>query len=176
MVCGACLNHPPPFDATLAGYSFSFPIDAVLHSYKYAGNLALLELLSMPLAERALEQPRPDLLIPMPLHPRRLARRGFNQAAEIVRHLAARLDVPTALQACRRIRDTAPQATLKLDERPANLRGAFVCDIPLHGKHVALIDDVMTSGATLGELAKAVRKQGAAQVSAWVVARTLPHD
>ncbi|MBS4097256.1 MAG: ComF family protein [Sulfuricella sp.] len=173
--CGSCLTHPPRFDETLAAFTFTFPIDAVLHAYKYAGNLALIEFLATPLVERALSRPFPDLLIPMPLHPARLKQRGFNQALEIARLFARRLDVPVHPHACRRIRDTPPQATLKHDQRSANLRGAFACDIPLHGKHVALIDDVMTSGASLGELAKAVRKQGAARISVWVVARTLPH-
>lgn len=169
------MHTPPHFDATLAAFDYLFPIDATLHAYKYAGNLALIEFLAEPLAERALRSPLPDLLIPMPLHPARLKRRGFNQALEIARHLSRRLGIPMDPHACRRLRDTPPQATLKLPDRAANLRNAFACDTSLAGKHVALLDDVMTSGASLGELAKAVRKQGAAKVSAWVVARTLPH-
>lgn len=174
-ICGSCLKAPPAFDATLAAFDYVFPIDATLHAYKYAGNLALAEFLATPLAERARHQPLPDLLIPMPLHPARLKQRGFNQALEIARLLARQLAIPHETQACRRLRDTPPQATLDHKERSANLRGAFACGIPLAGKHVALLDDVMTSGASLGELAKAVRKQGATRVSAWVVARTLPH-
>lgn len=173
--CGACLKHPPAFERTLAAFGYIFPIDALIHAYKYGGNLALLDLLAEPLAARAMEHTLPDLLIPMPLHPARLKERGFNQAREIASVLSRRLGVPLAAQACRRIRDTPPQATLKLKERAGNLRGAFVCDLPLHGKRVALIDDVMTSGASLDALAQAVRRQGADGVEAWVAARTLPH-
>ncbi len=174
-VCGACLKHPPAFERTLAAFSYAFPVNALLHAYKYGGELTLLDLLSEPLAARAIEHALPDLLIPMPLHPARLKERGFNQAREIAAALSRRLAVPLAAQACRRLRDTPPQASLKLKERAANLRGAFVCDLPMHGKHVALIDDVMTSGASLDALAQAVRRQGAAGVAAWVVARTPPH-
>lgn len=173
--CGACLKHPPAFARTLAAFSYAFPVDALIHTYKYGGNLALLDLLSEPLAARAMEHALPDLLIPMPLHPARLKERGFNQAREIAAALSRRLAIPLAAQDCRRTRDTPPQASLKLKERAGNLRGAFVCDLPLHGKHVALIDDVMTSGASLDALAQVVRRQGAASVSAWVAARTLPH-
>lgn len=174
-ICGACLKHPPAFKRTLAAFGYVFPIDALIHAYKYGGNLTLLGLLAEPLAARAMEHALPDLIIPMPLHPARLQERGFNQAREIAAALSRRLAVPLAAQACRRIRDTPPQAALKLKERAANLRGAFVCDLPLHGKRVVLIDDVMTSGASLDALAQAVRRQGAGGVETWVVARTLPH-
>lgn len=173
--CGHCLKKPPAFDRSVAAFSYTFPVDALIHSYKYAGNLTLLDLLAGPLAARAIAQRLPDLLIPMPLHPARLQERGFNQALEIARQVARRLAIPLAAQACRRLRDTPPQATLKLKQRAANLRGAFACDIDLSGKRIALIDDVMTSGASLHALAQAVRAQGAVQVEAWVVARTLPH-
>jgi predicted amidophosphoribosyltransferase len=89
--------------------------------------------------------------------------------------VARRIQVPLAAQACRRVRDTPPQAALQLGERAANLREAFSCDIDLRGKRIALVDDVMTSGASLAALAQAARRQGAEEVDAWVVARTLPH-
>ena len=109
----------------------------------------------------------------MPLHEARLAERGFNQAAEIVRRLAPRLNVPWQADGCRRVRDTPPQAGLDLNARRRNLRGAFDCGLDLAGLRVALVDDVMTSGASLDELARTVRRAGATQVWAWVVARTL---
>jgi ComF family protein len=173
--CGACLKKPPAFDRTLAAFSYLFPIDAVIHAYKYGGNLALLDLLAQPLIDLAIAHKKPDLLIPMPLHPARLKKRGFNQALEIAKRVSSQLAIPLDAHACRRLHDTPPQATLKPKERAGNLRGAFACDIDLSGKHVALIDDVMTTGASLDELGKAVRAKGAAHVSAWVTARTLPH-
>ena len=173
--CGNCLKKPPAFDRTLAAFSYAFPVDAVIHAYKYAGNLALLDFLAEPLARLALTQNKPDLLVPMPLHPARLKVRGFNQAHEIARLLSAKLSIPLDGSLCRRVLDTRPQAGLKLKERAGNLRGAFSCVGDVSGKQVVLVDDVMTTGASLNELAKVVRANGATQVSAWVVARTVPH-
>ncbi|MFA7240568.1 MAG: ComF family protein [Sulfuricellaceae bacterium] len=173
-ICGNCLKKPPAFDLTLAAFSYTFPVDALVHSYKYAGNLILLDLLTEPLIHLAAAQTRPDLLIPMPLHPARLRERGFNQAHEIAKPLSGKLAIPLDGRGCKRVIDTKPQAGLKFKHRARNLRGAFSCERDLSGMNIALIDDVMTTGASLNELAKAVRVRGAAQVSAWVVARTLP--
>ena len=174
-ICGNCLKKPPAFDRTLVAFSYVFPVDAVIHAYKYAGNLALLDFLTEPLLHLAAAQSRPDLLIPMPLHPARLKKRGFNQAHEIAKGISGKLAIPLESSLCCRILDTKPQAGLRFKERAGNLRGAFSCDRDLGGMRIALIDDVMTTGASLNELAKAVRSRGAAQVSAWVVARTVPH-
>jgi ComF family protein len=125
------------------------------------------------LEESLHDQPSSDLLLAMPLHPKRLAERGYNQAAEIARRLAPRLGVPWRPDGLRRLRDTPPQAGLKLLARRRNLRGAFACDLDLSGRRVALLDDVMTSGSSLGELARCVKRAGAVEVEAWVVARTL---
>jgi len=174
IVCGACLHHPPAFDRTLAAFSYDFPIDRLLHAFKYAGNLALAEVLAGPLARLAEAQPRPDLLLPMPLHPARLRERGFNQSLEIAKPVARWLGIPLDACACRRTRDTPTQAGLKWQERRRNVRGAFACDLDLAGKKVAVLDDVMTTGATLSEISRILKGRGAAEVSAWVVARTLP--
>lgn len=173
-LCGACLNHPPAFDRTLAAFSYDFPIDHLLHAFKYAGNLALVEVLAEPLARQVATQPRPDLLLPMPLHPARLRERGFNQSLEIAKLVSRWLDIPLEARACRRIRDTPTQAKLKWKERRRNVRGAFSCDLDLSGKKVAVLDDVMTTGVTLDEISRVLRGRGATEVSAWVVARTLP--
>lgn len=172
--CGACLRHPPAFDRTLAAFSYGFPIDRLLHAFKYASDLALAGVLAEPLARIAAGHPKPDLLLPMPLHPSRLRERGFNQALEIARPISKWLGIPLATDACRRTRDTPSQAGLKLKERRRNVRGAFACDLGLAGKKVAVLDDVMTTGATLNELSRILKSRGAAEVSAWVVARTLP--
>lgn len=171
-VCGACLKHPPQFDATLAVLHYRFPADAMLRRYKYHGLLAVADLLGGLLAARAADIPRPDLLVPMPLYRQRLHERGFNQAAEIARVAAGKLGLALDLQACQRTRPTPPQAGLKLRERVKNMRGAFACNSSLQGKHVALVDDIMTSGASLNELARTVKDAGAARVECWVVART----
>lgn len=172
-LCGACLKHPPAFDAALAVLDFHFPVNALLRRYKYSGFLAIAELLGILLAERVRQGSRPDLLIPMPLHPSRLKERGFNQAAEIARVVCAQSGLLLALQACSRTRPTPPQAGQPLQTRRKNLRGAFACQMDLSGQRIALLDDVMTTGASLDELARCVKAAGAAHVECWVVARTL---
>jgi ComF family protein len=135
--------------------------------------LELAQLFARDLAARIRTHDAADAIIPMPLHPARLGERGFNQAAEIARRLSGYLQLPWLGNVCRRVRDTPPQAGLDLKARRRNLRGAFACTEDLAGRRVALVDDVMTSGASLNELARTVKKAGAVSVTAWVVARTL---
>ena len=172
-LCGACLKHPPAFDATRAILDFQFPVNALLRHYKYAGFLAIAEFMGTLLAERIRNEQQPDIVIPMPLHPSRLKERGFNQAVEIARVVCARTSVPLDLHACSRTRPTPPQAGLPLQARRKNLRGVFACNMDLSGKRIALVDDVMTTGASLDELARCIKGAGAAHVECWVAARTL---
>ena len=116
----------------------------------------------------------PDFIVPMPLHPIRLRERGFNQALEISRKVSKKCGIPLLPDICKRIKDTTSQAGLPWKEREKNIREAFTCEIDLSGRHIAMLDDVMTTGATLNELAKVLRKHGAKHVSGWVAARTLP--
>lgn len=122
----------------------------------------------------------PDFIVPMPLHSIKLRERGFNQTLEIARRVSKKCGISLLPGACKRIKDTASQAGLTWKEREKNIRGAFTCEIDVTGKHIAMLDDVMTTGATLNELAKVLRKHGATRLSGWVVARTqprvLPHD
>ncbi|MEW5771724.1 MAG: ComF family protein [Pseudomonadota bacterium] len=172
-VCGTCLRRPPAFDHAVAVFAYAFPVDALVRHCKYQGALEVAEFFAAAMAGQLSGHTDVDLILPMPLHPARLGERGFNQAAQIARHLAARLDLPWQATACERLRDTPPQAGLDLKARRRNLRGAFRCGVDLVGRRVALVDDVMTSGASLNELAKEAKRAGAAEVSAWVVARTL---
>lgn len=173
-VCGRCLKKHPHFDHTAAAFAYRFPADKLVQALKFGEQLDLATPLADSLAENVAIPA--DCMVPMPLHPARLRKRGHNQSLEIARRLAARLGIPLHPQACIRLRDTPPQSTLKWKERGKNMRRAFQCVEDFGGKHVAIVDDVMTSGASLNELALALRRAGAAQVSAWVVARTLPHD
>ena len=170
-ICGECLSHPPRFDAVTAAFAYDWPLSALIHHYKYAGNLVLARLLANALGTRIATEV--DLMLPMPLAPQRLRERGFNQALEMARIIGRATGIPLALNACRRVRDSAPQAVLPWEQRAKNIRGAFVCDADLSGKRVVVIDDVLTTGATLNELARNLRKAGAIQVEGWVVARTL---
>jgi len=172
--CGNCLKDPPAFERTEAVFEYAFPLDTLIQQLKYSGVLAIAGWLGERLMERVAVRPPaewPDLLLSMPLHPRRLSERGFNQAALIAERLARRMDRPHRPHLARRIRDTPPQVGLGQAERRRNPRGAFECDSSLSGQRIALIDDVMTTGASLDSLARAARAAGARSVEAWVVAR-----
>jgi ComF family protein len=172
-ICGACLSHPPRYDAVSAAFAYAWPVAPLIHNYKYGANLALAQLLAHALAEH-LDTNGIDLIIPMPLADERLRSRGFNQALEIARTVSRLTGIALSTSACRRVRDSVPQATLPWSERAKNIRRAFVCDADLSGMRVAVIDDVMTTGATLNELARNLRKAGAVEIRGWTVARTLP--
>ena len=171
--CGQCLKHPPAFTHTLAAFTYEFPVSSLVHSLKYGGNLTLASILAEPLVILASKHRKPDLLIPMPLHRNRLRTRGFNQSMEIARDISRKLDIPILDYGYERVLDTPPQAELNLKQRADNIRGAFACTLDLTGLHIAIVDDVMTSGATINELSKTLCAQGAESVSAWVVARAL---
>lgn len=173
-LCGACLRQPPAFDRTHAALVYAFPADRMIPRLKYQGRLALAPALGTCLADALADVPRPDRLVPMPLHPARVRERGFNHATEIARTVGRRLDLPLDLDVCQRIRDTPPQQGLKHDARKRNVRGAFACSTGLSGQRIALVDDVMTTGTSLDELAATLKRGGAAEVSCWVVARALP--
>ena len=170
-VCGACLQRPPHFDAVRAAFIYAFPVDAMIQAFKYGGDLSLAHTLAHTLAQIAEETV--DMIVPMPLAGERLRERGFNQAYELARHVGRLRGIPVAMEGCRKVRHTAAQAMLPWSERRKNVRGTFVCDADVAGKCVAIVDDVMTTGATLNELAKNIKRAGAARVVGWVVARAL---
>ena len=171
-ICGACLKKPPQFDATQAVFRYEFPVDRLVHALKYAHRLAGAHFLGEVLALQA-PGALPDMVLPVPLAPQRLAERGFNQALEIARPLAAQLGLKPETRHVRRHIDTTPQASLPWKERAKNIRHAFACDIDLSGLAILVIDDVMTTGATLNELAGTLKAHGAARVENLVLARAL---
>ncbi|MDO8988716.1 MAG: ComF family protein [Sideroxyarcus sp.] len=175
-VCGQCLKHAPPFDHTVAAFSYGFPVDKLIQALKFNDRLILVDFLAQALALRI--ETRPDCIVAMPLHPARLRERGFNQSLLLARRISRKLRLPLLADACERVRNTPPQSALPWKERDKNMRQAFTCKpgSAVRGKHVAIVDDVMTTGASIGELARALKKAGASEVSAWVVARTLPHS
>lgn len=175
-VCGRCLARPPRFDATLAALAYAFPADALVHALKFRGQLAVAGLLAQLLAERVAGAAPVDCLLPVPISGERLRQRGYNQALEIARHVARSAGIALAPQLCRRIRDTPAQTDLPWAERASNVRGAFASANAVAGARVAVLDDVMTTGATLDEVAASLKHAGAASVVNWVVARTLPRD
>lgn len=177
--CPDCTRHHPSFDRATAVWAYAFPLDTLIRDFKYGHHLYLGRFFADHLAETLLAdwatngQPRPDLIVPMPLHRNRLRARGFNQAAEIARHLSRHLAVPCAYDALLRLHDTPPQAGLHRDARWHNLIGAFGCPHPLNTPRVLLVDDVLTTGASLSACADTLRQAGATQVDIAVVARTL---
>jgi ComF family protein len=170
--CGRCLARPPAYDATLAALSYEFPADVLVQALKFRAELALAPLLGGLLAACLPRAERPDFVAPVPLSAARLRARGFNQALEIAREAARAAGLRLAPALAERARDTPPQVDLPHDARARNVRGAFRCAQALEGASVALVDDVMTTGATLDELAATLKRAGAARVVNWVAART----
>jgi ComF family protein len=170
--CGACLQAKPAFDHTQAAFLYIEPIASLIQAAKFANQWSLLPPLGEFLATCITEQQGIDRIIPLPLHPARLVERGFNQALEIARPVAAALRIPLEIGRLQRIKDTEHQARLSANARWQNMRGAFHYQGDLSGQRIALIDDVMTSGASLNAAAKALKTAGAIDVQVWVVART----
>ena len=176
LMCGRCVKKPPAFDDSVAVFDYGFPVDVLIQQFKYSQQLALGPWLAERLSVRLSGMTSPEAALAMPLSRARLRERGFNQSLEIAKPLCRTLGLALLPHACERIRDTESQTTLPWKERAKNVRGAFACRENLAGKHIAIIDDVMTSGASVNELAKTLKKSGAARVSAWVIARTRPES
>jgi len=173
LICGRCCKKKPYFDQTITGYVFKEPLRTLLHIFKYQEGLYLstlfANLILNSLPPRAKET---ECLIPVPMHRQRLRQRGFNQAAELVKHLGHQLKIPYDLSSCQKIINTAPQAGLDANQRRKNLRHAF--SVPrLSYQHVTIVDDLITTGSTSNELAKLLKKQGIARVDVWCCARVI---
>lgn len=175
-VCADCAQAPPPFDAGWSAFRYAAPIDRAVQGLKYHAAFRngrwLAQEMARVLARRA--QPLPTLLLPVPLHAGRLRRRGYNQALELARGLGRELSIAVEPQLARRLRATADQIGRSAVERRRNVRNAFAVDAAaLDGRHIALVDDVMTTGSTLAELARVCRKAGAARIEVWTAARAV---
>ncbi|GAB4126096.1 MAG: ComF family protein [Sideroxydans sp.] len=175
-VCGRCLREPPPFEQTEAAFSYAFPLDALVKALKFHERLIVVDFLAEELAQQIRQ--RPDAVLALPLHPLRLQARGFNQSQLLAARLAQQFGLPVLNGVAERVRDTPPQSTLPWKERDKNMRHAFAVRQPdaVRGRHLAIVDDVMTTGASTGELAAALKAAGAQRITVWVVARTLPHE
>lgn len=178
MLCGSCLSDPPAFDATIAATHYLAPVDHLVLALKFGGHLALAPLFANLLRDALKRTPMdapPTLLTIVPLGSQRLIERGFNQAQEIARPLAKRLGIPLHPQLAQRQRDTLAQSSLPPDERRKNVRRAFAVNakhVPLiKNRHIGIVDDVMTTGETLNELAATFKRAGATHVTNFVFAR-----
>jgi len=177
-VCGTCLTTAPPFDAALAAVDYRPPWDRLVTAFKFHGALDLAAVFADAIvgAERRRAAARPALVLPVPLAAARGRDRGYNQAWELARRVARRLDLVAEPDLLLRLRETAHQLALPLVERAGNVRGAFAVEprrrAELRGRHVAVVDDVMTTASTAAEIAGVLKQAGVATVEIWVLART----
>lgn len=173
-LCGECLHDAPPFTAAFASFLYAAPLDQLVTRLKFGGNLAAGRVLSELWIDalNTASPARPDALIPVPLHAERLRERGYNQALELARPLASAFGMVLRDDVLVRTRATSAQSNLDSAERHRNLRGAFnIVSGTVLPAHVALIDDVMTTGATLRECARTLLRAGVARVDVWTLAR-----
>lgn len=171
-VCGECQRHLPPWDTAWAPFRYGWPLDRLESRYKFGADLAAGRVLTTCWQREPLPPELPQLLIIVPLHRRRLRQRGYNQALELARPLARALALPLRHDVIKRVRATDAQTELDAVGRRRNVRGAFALntDVSLP-PHVAILDDVMTTGATLGECARVLRRAGVQRVDVWALAR-----
>ena len=172
--CGACQKRPPPFAVSHTAFRYEDPIPALVGGAKFRARLNLVRLLGqcMAIALRERKADLPDIILPVPLHRKRLRERGYNQALEIARVVGRELAIPVDVHSCARVLATSPQAGLEQKERRRNVRGAFHVLHPLDIGHLAILDDVITTGSTVSELTLVLRKAGVKRVDVWAVART----
>ncbi|PCM45164.1 phosphoribosyl transferase [Marinobacter sp. ANT_B65] len=176
-LCGDCLTSPPPFDYSFIPWRYQYPVDSMISRYKYQGQrkfarpliAGFVDYIEPALAAYGVE--KPDILIPSPMHPSRRRKRGFNQARDIAESIGTMINVPVDINIVRRAHKVQTQRGLNRESRLANLRGVFkVCStVP---ERVAMVDDVVTTGATMRVLASVLREAGAQEIQVWALART----
>jgi ComF family protein len=171
-LCGQCQRHPPPWHAAWAPFRYAWPLDRLESRYKFAAELAAGRALGALWRGEPMPVAPPALIVPVPLHRARLRRRGYNQALELAKPLARHLGVPLRHDVLQRLRSTDAQTDLDAAARRRNVRGAFAVrqSVPLP-PHVAVLDDVMTTGATLAECARVLKRAGVRRVDVWALAR-----
>lgn len=178
LLCGSCMRTGSSLDLTVSALDYGFPWNKLLQQFKFSNRIELAQALldRLDAALDSVRPPAPDILLSVPLAHQRLKERGYNQSWELVRRLALRRDLRCDPSLVLRLRNTPHQTDLPAQSRAANMRGAFAVDPrrlrELQGRRIALVDDVMTTGATLQELAHVLKKAGAVHVQAWVLART----
>ena len=183
-ICGKCLLRPPLYDRCISLFHYTQPISGMIGEFKFHASFAAGRILGCLLAERFDTYYRtncngrfPDLLLPIPLHPRRLRRRGFDQCLLLAREIEKKSKIAVAAKLLRKTRDTQPQSALTARERKTNLGRSFALDSPIDAtiRHIALIEDVVTTGATIDAIANVLRQQetspGKLRIDVWAIAR-----
>ena len=171
-ICGACQQKPPFYDSIIAAYRYEYAIKHLITEFKFYKKLRNADLLGKLLAKHINKQQLPEYLIPVPMHRKRLTQRGFNQAMELCHVLSKELNIPILSNAIIKKKATEAQANLTAKQRRQNLKGSFAINEVINAQHIAIVDDVMTTGATMNELAKLLKKAGVKHIQAWVCART----
>ncbi len=174
LLCGKCLQTPPPYRLTISPFYYEPPLIKLVTDFKFHHQLKLARIFAGILAGHLQDRARPEAIIPVPLHPRRLRERGYNQSQEIARLLGRQLAIPVDSRLCQRTRYTTPQTGLDAKQRHRNIRNAFGVTGQCKYEHVAILDDVITTGNTVTELARLLRKQGVDNIEIWSVARAVP--
>jgi ComF family protein len=171
-LCGECIKQLPAWDEARSPLAYAYLVDKLVQRFKFEGDLPTGRLLGELLADYlAAGNEKPDCIVPVPLHPSRLKERGFNQAVELARPISKRVKIKVRLQLCERVRTTEVQSKLDAVERRKNLRGAFAVTGSVEGLHMALLDDVVTTGTTMEVLTQALKDAGAKRVTVWSVCR-----
>ncbi len=171
-LCGHCLSQPPAFDESLAPFLYHSSIAYLITSLKFGKHYKNARLLGMLMAKHIQSNTElPDCILPVPLHKSRYRQRGFNQSIEIAQTLSRQLQIPLDLNSCIRIRNTHQQSRLAAKQRRKNMLKAFTVKKSLDYQYIAIVDDVMTTGSTVSELAKTLKRAGVERVDVWVCAR-----
>lgn len=175
LMCGVCLKRRPPYYVALSCFRYSRPIDQSISAFKYFHRFVYRQVLVGYLIERIARHYEadtfPEVMLPVPLHRTRLRERGFNQALELARPIRKVFGIPIDIKSCQRVRPTKPQSHIPSNKRHPNVRGAFDVTLQQPYRHVAIVDDVVTTGATVSELSKALKKAGVKRVDVWSVAK-----
>ncbi|ODN67963.1 ComF family protein [Methylophaga muralis] len=176
-ICGQCLQHPPPQQSSLALFRYETPINHCIAAFKFHQQLVFAQLFAKLLAAKVnqRQQPLPEILIPIPLHPSRLRQRGYNQSAQLADALSQQLSIAVDKTNFIRRRNTTPQTGMSGKQRKRNVKQAFAVAKPLPYKHVALVDDVYTTGHTAAEASRCLQQNGVKTVEVWTIARAIRH-
>lgn len=176
-ICGQCLQQPPPQQLSLAVFRYETPINHCIAAFKFHQQLVFARLFAKLLATKVKQrqQPLPEILIPIPLHSSRLRQRGYNQSAQLTDTLSTELTIPVDKTSFIRQRNTSPQTGMSGKQRKRNVKQAFAVAKPLPYKHVALVDDVFTTGHTTAEASRCLQQNGVKTVEVWTIARAIRH-
>lgn len=170
-LCGNCLLSPPPFDHVDALFQYAEPVASLIHQLKFHGNLMIARWFATEWIHYFKNHELPDCILPVPLHHARLAERGFNQSVEIAKPIGKYFHIPIDTQSCIRIKNTQAQSGLKAAKRKKNVKNAFGLSRDVNAKHIAIFDDVVTTGNTVSEIAHLLRKVGVGKIDVWCCAR-----